>query len=173
MRRARLIGVGGGIVVALLGLWGALIPLIGPYFNFGFSPNSTWHFTTDRVWLTILPGALAFVAGILLIFAHRRSTGLMAGWMAVIAGAWFVVGPAVSLLWNNTTTLAPIGAPLGGNARTALEYLATFYALGLLISGAGIAAMARYATLTRVPEDRTTPVESEQPTRLSTGEVVI
>ena len=109
MRRARLTGVGGGLIAIVLGAWGALIPFIGPYFNFGFSPDSTWHLTADRVWLCALPGAAAVIGGVMLIGARSRRTGMAGGWLALAAGAWFVVGPAVSLLWSGATTPLPIG----------------------------------------------------------------
>src|SRR5215470_10466589 len=98
MRSIRLIG----LLIAGLGLWGALALLVGPYFGYGFSPDTTWHVTADRVWLSIVPGAAAVIGGVLLFAAHRRQIGLVGGGLALAAGAWFVVGPALSLLWHGT-----------------------------------------------------------------------
>ena len=58
MRIARSTGAVSGFLIALLGIWGALIPFVGPYFDYSFGTNSTWHYTADRLWLNILPGAL-------------------------------------------------------------------------------------------------------------------
>ena len=32
-------GAASGLLVIVLGLWGALVPFVGPYFNFAFSPD--------------------------------------------------------------------------------------------------------------------------------------
>jgi len=101
MRMARSRGAISGLLILLLGLWGALVPFIGPYFDYSFSTNSTWHYTSDRLWLCILPGAVAVVGGALLLFAVTRAAGLLGGLLSASAGAWFVVGPAVSLTWES------------------------------------------------------------------------
>ena len=92
MRIARSTGAVSGFLIALLGIWGALIPFVGPYFDYSFGTNSTWHYTADRLWLNILPGALALLAGLLLLTASRRTTGSLGGWLAVTAGTWGTIG---------------------------------------------------------------------------------
>ena len=94
MRLPRSTGAISGLLVVLLGLWGALIPFVGPYFDYSFGSNSTWHYTTNRLLLDILPGALAVVAGGLLLMARTRRAGVFGGWLGLLAGAWFVIGPA-------------------------------------------------------------------------------
>ena len=41
-------GAASGLLVIVLGLWGALVPFIGPYFNFAFSPDQAWTWTAGR-----------------------------------------------------------------------------------------------------------------------------
>src|SRR5438552_4206259 len=113
MRIARSTGAISGLLIVLLGIWGALIPFVGPYFDYSFGVNSTWHYTSDRLWLDILPGALAVIGGLLLIGARTRSAGIFAGWLALVGGPWFVVGPAVSLTWESGQ--GPSGRPLFGS----------------------------------------------------------
>jgi hypothetical protein len=48
----------GGLLI-LLGGWGALVPFVGPYFGYAYTPDTAWHFTLARVWLEILPGGAA------------------------------------------------------------------------------------------------------------------
>ena len=79
MRIARSTGAVSGLLIALLGIWGALIPFVGPYFDYSFGTNSTWHYTSDRLWLNILPGALALLGGLLLLTASRRPSGTFGG----------------------------------------------------------------------------------------------
>jgi hypothetical protein len=143
MRMARSRGAISGLLIMLLGIWGALIPFIGPYFDYSFSTNSTWHYTTDRLWLCILPGALAVFGGVLLLFAATRSAGILGGFLSIVAGGWFVVGPAVSLTWESG--VGPIGRPLFGSTRQMLELVGYFYGLGALIVGLGAFSIGRFA----------------------------
>jgi hypothetical protein len=151
MRLARSTGVISGLLISLLGLWGALIPFVGPYFDYSFSPNATWHYTTDRLWLSILPGALALLAGMLLLIATTRAVGVFGGWLGVIAGAWFVIGPAVSLTWEHGS--GPIGRPLFGSTRQMLELVGYFYGLGALIVALSAFAVGRFASRPQLAEE--------------------
>jgi hypothetical protein len=147
MRIARSTGAVSGLLIALLGIWGALIPFVGPYFDYSFGTNSTWHYTADRLWLNILPGALALLAGLLLMTASRRPSGTFGGWLAVIAGTWFVIGPAVSLTWESGGPGAgPIGRPLFGSTRQMFELVGYFYGLGALIIALGAFAAGRFVS---------------------------
>jgi hypothetical protein len=147
---ARSTGMASGLLVMVLGIWGALIPFVGPYFDYSFGTNTTWHFTTDRLWLNILPGALAVIAGLMLLMAATRAAGILAGWLGVTAGAWFVVGPAVSMTWESGT--GPIGRPLFGSTRQMLELVGYFYGLGALIVAMAAFSIGRFASRPRLAE---------------------
>lgn len=128
-----------GLCLVVLGIWGAIIPFVGPYFHYAFINLHKWDFTYGRLWLDIIPGAATFFAGLLLLGAANRGTALFAGWMAAVGGAWFVVGPQISRFWNHG--LIQAGHPYGGHTRQALEQLGFFYALGaaiLLLAGIAI-----------------------------------
>jgi hypothetical protein len=149
MRVARSTGAGAGLLIVLLGLWGALVPFFGPYFHYGFAPDATWHYTTNRLWLDILPGAAAVLGGLWLISASRRSSGVLGGWLALAAGAWFVVGPSIAMLWGHAspgTLLSGVGAPLGGHDRAAIEAIGFFYGAGALIICFAAFAVGRFAS---------------------------
>ena len=83
MRRSR--GLASGFLLVLLGLWGALIPFVGPYFHFAYTPDTGWTYTTARLWLEILPGAAVFLGGILLIIATGRHIALFGAILAAAA----------------------------------------------------------------------------------------
>ncbi len=151
MRLPRTTGALSGIIVMVLGVWGALIPLIGPWFHYAFGSNQAWHVTGNRIWLEIVPGVVALIGGWLLLTSAHRTSGLFGGWLAVIAGAWFVIGPAVSLFWHRAGN--PIGAPVGGHLRQAIELLGYFYGLGALIIALAAFAMGRYFSRPRVVEE--------------------
>lgn len=79
-------GAVGGILLILLGLWGALIPFVGPYFSFSFVPDQAWTWTAGRGWLEVLPGAVTVVGGILLVFSANRAVASFGAWLAVAGG---------------------------------------------------------------------------------------
>lgn len=62
LRISRSRGALSGVLLILLGVWGGLIPFIGPYFHYAYTPSSAWSYTSGRLWLEILPAAGA-VAG--------------------------------------------------------------------------------------------------------------
>ena len=67
-------GAGSGILLVLLGAWGALIPFIGPYVSLSFTPDGAWTWTAGRGWLEVLPGAAAALGGLLLQGSGNRPT---------------------------------------------------------------------------------------------------
>jgi len=166
MRLPRTTGALSGLLVIILGLWGALIPFIGPYFHYAFGSYAHWHYTTNRLWLDIVPGAVAVIGGFLLLTSTRRTTGLFGGWLAVAAGVWFAIGPIVSLVWHRAGD--PIGAPSGGHVRQVFEQLGYFYGLGVLIAALAAFAMGRYFSRPRLVEEpvvaaEAAAVEAERP----------
>jgi hypothetical protein len=148
---ARSTGAVSGLLIVLLGIWGALVPFIGPYFDYSFGVNSTWHYTTDRLWLDILPGAVAVAGGLLVFSARNRTAGVLGGWLAVLAGAWFAAGPGVSLTWEHGS--GPIGPPLYGTSRQAIELVGYFYGLGAVIVALGAFAIGRFGPRPRLAEE--------------------
>jgi peptidoglycan/LPS O-acetylase OafA/YrhL len=85
MRRSR--GAFSGFLLMLLGLWGALIPFVGPYFDYAYTPDKAWTYNTGRLWLELLPGAAVFFGGFLLTIARGRHTALFGALLAAAAGA--------------------------------------------------------------------------------------
>ena len=45
-----------GLLLVALGIWGAIVPFVGPYFSYGLGTSGPWQYTTGRLWLHILPG---------------------------------------------------------------------------------------------------------------------
>jgi hypothetical protein len=143
MRLSRTRGAVSGFLLLLAGLWAALVPFFGPYLNLSIGTDHTWHWTTDRLWLDVLPGAVAAVGGLLLIRAVTRGGAAFASWLAVSAGAWLIVGQSVSLIWNHGASAA--GQPLFGNVHKMVEELVYFYGVGALILFFGAFALGRLA----------------------------
>lgn len=123
-------GATSGLLLVILGAWGALIPFIGPSFNFSYTPDKSWHWTAARGWLEVAPGVAAVVGGLLLLFSASRSANLFGAWLGIIGGAWFVVGPTLAKPWHIGSPGTPAGT---GTAIRTLETLALFTLLGVAI----------------------------------------
>lgn len=138
MKRSR--GAASGLLLILLGAWGALIPFIGPLFDFAFSPDQAWTWTTGRGWLEVLPGVVTVLGGLLLLVSGNRATAMLGGWLAVAGGAWFVIGRVLA----GPLGIGDPGVPVAATEakRVALE-LTYFYGLGALIVFLGAAALGR------------------------------
>lgn len=131
-----------GALLVLLGIWGALIPFVGPYFDYAYSPGVAWTWTTGRLWLEVIPGVATILGGLLLAMTANRAVGVFAGWLASAAGAWFVVGPILSRLWNGPAGSA--GSPLGGTTSQVVEQIGFFYGLGAVILFLAAQALGRF-----------------------------
>jgi hypothetical protein len=137
MPRSR--GAASGLLIILLGLWGGLIPFVGPAFGYGFTPDATWQWTDGRLLLEVVPAAATVLGGLAMVGSSSRISGSVGAWLAAAGGAWFVVGQWVSMLWNDGVMQG--GQPTAGTDRGQVaEWLGFFLALGVVI--VFLAAMA-------------------------------
>jgi hypothetical protein len=126
-----------GSLLMLLGAWGALVPFVGPYFSFAYTPDKAWAYTTGRLWLSVLPGAAAFLGGLLVLATDRlASTG---AFLAALGGVWFVIGQPVAAFALTRYSVVP-GTPVAGTGTMFgpatmrfLEALGFFYGLGVVV----------------------------------------
>ncbi len=131
-----------GLMLILLGAWGALIPFIGPIFNWAYTVDPAWTWTTAKGWLEVLPGVAAAVGGLLLLSAGNRASAMLGGWLAVFGGAWFVVGRTFA----STLNIGDVGQPVASTElKRALLEVTYFIGLGALIVFLGGAVLARVA----------------------------
>jgi hypothetical protein len=138
MPRSR--GATSGFLLILAGVWGALIPFVGPYFDFAFTPDREWTWTVARGWLEVLPGAAAVLGGLLLLGSGNRFTAMLGGWLSVLAGAWFVIGRGLAAPLG----LGDVGTPVAATqAKSVALDLTYFYGLGALIIFLGAMALGR------------------------------
>jgi hypothetical protein len=115
------------VLLIALGCWVFFVPLVGPYFSFGFDTTTHWRFSQDHVLLQLLPGIAIAAAGLLMLVPSRL-VGWLAGLLAVAAGIWLVIGPSLQALWSAT----PLQALPGTDAKTAIRWIAGFYGAGAL-----------------------------------------
>jgi hypothetical protein len=136
-------GAVSGTLLVLLGVWGALIPLVGPYFHYAYTPDAAWTFTAGRIWLEIVPGAATFLGGIILLSSATRPMAMVGAELAAVAGAWFALGTVLSPLWPAASTLNP-GSPAGNTVlMRQVEHLGFFTGLGVVIVFIAALALGR------------------------------
>ena len=126
-----------GSLLMLLGAWGALVPFVGPYFGYAYTPDKAWAYTSGRLWLSVLPGAAAFLGGLLVLTTDEAAA--FGAFLAVFGGTWLVVGQPVAafaLAGRGISTGLPVassGAIFGPATMRFLEPLGFFYGLGIVV----------------------------------------
>lgn len=104
MRMARTRGLASGMLLLVLGAWAAIVPFIGDYLDFAYTPTSTWTWTSGRGWYEVAPGAAAFVGGLLLLFSANRAVATLGAWLGIAGGAWLIIGPQLETLLDIGST---------------------------------------------------------------------
>ncbi len=135
MSRSR--GSGSGLALALLGAWGGLAPFVGPYFRLGYEPDQSWHYTTGRLILVIVPGGVALLAGLIIMASRSRWFGGFCALLAALAGLWFVLGRATMTFVGTRTSASYVSGllvPIAHSPRAMLlTEVATFSGVGVLM----------------------------------------
>jgi hypothetical protein len=156
MRVPRTRGVGSGLLLILLGLWGALIPFAGPLFHFAYTPDTAWTWTWGRFFLEVVPGAAAALGGLILLISAFRPVAMFGAALAAAGGAWFAVGSMVGPVWANYSALGAPGGfpsglnpgiPTGGPLHMVAEHLSFFTGLGVVIVFFAAVALGRLAVV--------------------------
>src|SRR5215469_4696302 len=89
LRVPRSRGAFSGLLLILLGIWGGLVPMVGPYLHYAYTPDKAWTMTSGRAWLEIAPGAAALVGGVMMLVSRLRPLALFGATLAIASGAWF------------------------------------------------------------------------------------
>ena len=156
MRVPRTRGAGSGVLLILLGAWGALIPFVGPYFHFAYTPDTAWAWTWGRFFLEIVPGVATALGGLILMISAFRPVAMFGAVLAAAGGAWFAVGSLMGPVWASSATLGvPGGVPAaldpgqaaGGPLHMVAEHLSFFIALGVVIVFLAAAAFGRLSVV--------------------------
>jgi hypothetical protein len=156
MRIRRTHGIFGGLLVALLGIWGGIIPFIGPYFHYAYTPDKAWTYTTGRLDLEILPAAGALIGGLIMMGARGRHSVLFGSLLAIASGAWFALGDIFAPLW---TVANPAGGPASsGTVMRIAEQIGFFSGLGIVIVMIAAMVAGRITAVRSVPADDRTVV---------------
>ncbi|HET7072226.1 MAG TPA: hypothetical protein VFI40_15480 [Nocardioides sp.] len=162
MPRSR--GAASGLLIVLLGIWGGLVPFLGPSFGYSFTPDLSWHWTTGRLLLEVLPAAATVLGGLAVMGSASRISGSAGAWLAAAGGAWFVTGQWFSTLWNNGVMQA--GTPTAtSDLGQVAEWIGFFLGLGVVIVFLAAMALGRMSVVgvrdARLARDRMADAEAE------------
>jgi hypothetical protein len=146
-----------GLLLVVLGAWGAIVPFIGPEFGYPFPAGSgvgSWEWSETTWQLSLLPGIGAIYGGLILLglLGSVRIAPALGALIALASGAWFVLGSEFSRLW---TTPPPDGS--GSDWMVIATNLGYHEGLGLAIATLSAFALGLLALL---PERKRT---AEQP----------
>ncbi len=123
-----------GVLLVLLGVFGVVIPFVGPLFDFGMGPEPAWTVTTARLVRHVVPGVAVILGGLMLLFPGARASRALGVSLALLGGIWLTVAPVV-------LGRIPEGMPA---LIDVLRPLAYHYGTGLLITAAlGAFALGR------------------------------
>ncbi len=134
-----------GLLLILLGAWGALVPFVGPYFHFAYTPDKAWTYTSGRLWLEILPGVAVALGGLITAVSSYRPAAHFGAWLAVLGGAWFALGAVVGPTWTRMNMST--GTPVGGPVTRALEQIGFFAGLGVVIVLVAATVLGRFSVI--------------------------
>jgi hypothetical protein len=145
LRVPRSRGVLSGLLLVLLGAWGALVPFVGPYFHYAYTPDKAWTYTTGRIWLDVLPGAATLLGGLIVLVSASRPVAHFGAWLAALSGAWFVLGGVVGPTWIKMQMTT--GSPVGGSVTRAGEQIGFYTGLGVVIVLLAAMALGRFSVI--------------------------
>ena len=145
LRVSRTRGALSGLLLVVLGAWGALVPFVGPSFHYAYTPDKAWAYTSGRLWLEILPGVGALLGGLVVLASAYRPAAHFGAWLAALSGAWFALGGILGPTWSGIN-MNP-GTPVGGTTMRAFEQIGFFTGLGVVIVGVAAMAAGRFSVI--------------------------
>jgi hypothetical protein len=120
-----------GILWTVMGLaaFNLVLPFVAPLFGFGMGPDPAFAITSGRVYRHVIPNLIVVGGALLMLTSGARSTRIVGGIAAIVAGGWVAVGPHVlavesgSQLIRRITYHSATGIALAGLAGVALGAL--------------------------------------------------
>lgn len=135
LARIGLVALGGLLVAA----WGGIAPFVGPIFGYSADGTGSWTWNFAHAMLAVVPAAvtiaialavMGFIPGLRL--GRGRIPLRVAGFVALLCGAWFVIGPSAWPVLQNGHYFV-ISGPWG----TLMRELGFSFGPGLLIAAFG------------------------------------
>jgi hypothetical protein len=125
----------------LVGVWTALVAYAAPTYGFAVDSAPAWQQTSHRVVLHMVPGAVATVAGLVLLLTvpglrrgRRRVLGALAALMAIVVGIELVLGRSALAAFSGSQL---VEAVQGSPSTVFLLRLGSEWGPGLLLVAFG------------------------------------
>jgi len=136
-----------GLALILLGGWAAIAPFAGPSLGFGFTPDLAWHYTAGRLYLSVVPGVVVLLGGLIIALSRSRWFGGFCAFVAAVAGLWLIAGAAlIRLLPASQVASITTGNPFGTSVNEQIfARVAFFSGAGALIVFFAALALGRFS----------------------------
>jgi len=124
-----------GFLIVLVAALGGIVPFVGPTFDFDLGDTTrSWVWNENHWTLYAAPGVVGVAGGVLLILATPCALARLGAVLALVSGAWFVVGPTLEPLWrsNDVGTSGLIG-PSGSTLHRVQEAIGYHYGTGVVL----------------------------------------
>ena len=144
LRVPRSRGALSGVVLVVLGAFGALIPFMGPIFVFAYTPEAAWVYTPARLWLEIVRRRCCGWWPDLALQRQprlRRVRCLVSRAGGSVVHHWPDSEQAVDL------GVSADGLSVGGTLRRTVEEIVFFTGLGVVIVFSAAVALGRLAVV--------------------------
>jgi hypothetical protein len=129
-----------GLLLVAISAWAGIIPFVGPAFGYRPDGGGSWHWTLTHTVVSLAPGAIAFVIGLMVLASARGMVigrgriGLAtAGLIVVACGAWLAVAPWAWPVIRNQHAYFAAATPL----RTLAFIAGSAVGPGLIAVGCG------------------------------------
>jgi hypothetical protein len=161
-----------GFVLVGVAAWGGIVAYVGPTFDFDMGNTmKPWVWNQSHWTLHLAPGVVGVVGGLLMLAATRRAPEALGAFMALVSGAWFIVGPTLEPLWQHGGPSATIGAS-GSTTLRVLEGIGYQYGTGAVMVmlsafALGLLALAPVSSTAAAPDTATTGITPGPRPRLS------
>ncbi len=146
-----------GVIIVLVGAWGALVPFVGPLFGYRMGNVEAWTWSESHLTLHLLPGVVAILGGALALSSARRRARLGSA-LALLGGAWFILAPTLHPLWAASTGMM-MGDSVWSQIASSLGY---HYGTGVVITTLAAYALGALGKGTSDVPDVATPATGRE-----------
>lgn len=143
---SRLTATIGGVIAVVVGAWGGIAPYVGHAIRYSADGSATWTWNLQHGLLSLLPGAMALVGGLVLIastWARRARASVLhtvgltgAAVLLCLSAVWFLIGASVWPIYFTSHVLAA-ASPVRTLGNMVGYYLAEGFLLAVVASAAG------------------------------------
>ena len=142
----RLAATVAGALAVVVGAWGGIAPYVGHALHYSADGSATWVWNLQHGLLSLLPGAIAVIAGALLIISawvrREEASALHTFGLAVatallgLSAVWFLIGSSVWPIYFTSRVLVS-ASPVRNFANLGGTYVAEGFILAVLAGVAG------------------------------------